>query len=197
MIRLLIILTTVLFTGCASVMKEAPVQEISTPDQSEAQVIFMRSSFLGSAVSASLYEVVDDEIKFIGVINNDTKIAYDTAPGEHVFMVVSEAADFMEAELVPGKNYFSIVTPRMGAWVARFSLWPIKVDTEAEYNTSLAEFEKWKENTTLVERTPEADAWYKKNAAGIRAKYEKYWPAWQKKSQADIAERTLIPEDGQ
>lgn len=40
-------------------------------------------------------------------------------------MVVSEAADFMDAELETGKTYYALVTPRLGVWKARFSLRPM------------------------------------------------------------------------
>lgn len=197
-IRSVLLLVAVLATGCASnPMTVSDSQELDSVKEGQAQVIFMRSSFVGSAINASLYDVTDDEMKFIGIMANGTKVAYDTEPGERVFMVVSEAADFMEADLAPGKNYFSIVTPRMGAWKARFSMWPIKADTAARYNTSMPEFDKWQKGTTLVNNTNKARQWYLKNAYSIDKKYEKYWQAWQKKSDEDIAERSLTPEDGQ
>ena len=127
---------------------------------------------------------------------NGTKVVYKTTPGKHVFMVVSEAADFMEADLDSGKNYFSIATPRMGAWVARFSLWPIKNDPNAEYHTGMSEFNRWVDSTKLVENTDESRAWYEKNKASVKTKYDKYWPTWQEKTEEDTLKRTLSPEDG-
>ena len=125
--NLLILTLAALMTGCAGTsMVTAPDQEIQQPPAGESQVIFLRPSSLGAAISASLYEVVDDEIRFVGISTYGTAVPYRTTPGRHVFMVVSEAADFMEADLAPGRNYFSLVTPRMGVWAARFSLWPIK-----------------------------------------------------------------------
>lgn len=194
----IIILAAILFvTGCASnPMVIAPDQKLQEPLVDESQVVFMRSSFVGSAISASLYEVTDGDIKFIGVIANGVKLSYKTTPGKHVFMVVSEAADFMEADLTPGKNYFGIATPRMGAWVARFSLWPIKSSPEADFRLNTPEFRKWVDNTQLVENTDKSLAWYEKNKKSIKSKYEKYWPAWENKSAEDVLKRTLSPEDG-
>jgi hypothetical protein len=196
-IRVCLLLGIIFVTGCASnPMMVSPQQELQKPLTDESQVIFMRSSFVGSAISASLYEVTDGNIEFIGVIVNGTKVSYRTVPGKHVFMVVSEAADFMEADLAPGKNYFSITTPRMGAWKARFSLWPIKNDPDAEYHTGMSEFDDWVSDTKLVNNTDESRSWYEKNKESVKKKYDDYWPVWQEKTAEDLAERTLVPEDG-
>lgn len=197
-IRNVLLLVAALITGCASnPMTVSDTQQLAPPKEGQAQVIFMRSSFVGSAINASLYDVTGDEVRFIGIMANGTKVAYDTQPGERVFMVVSEAADFMEADLAPGKNYFSIVTPRMGAWKARFSMWPIKADSAAKYNTTMSEFDKWKESTTLVNNSDKARLWFLNNADSVDKKYEDYWSVWQEKSEDDIAKRTLTPGDGQ
>ena len=196
-IRILTALSLLVLVGCASnPMTLAPQQNLQSPAQDSSQVVFMRSSFVGSAISASLYDVTDGNIQYIGVIVNGVKLAYSTPPGKHTFMVVSEAADFMEADLSSGKNYFSIVTPRMGAWKARFSLWPIKNDPSARYNTEMTEFNQWLNNTNLSNNSEKSLAWYESNKNDIKAKYEKYWAAWQNKSDSDIAERTLFPSDG-
>lgn len=195
--RILTLITVILVSGCASnPMAVSPQQELQKPTSSEAQVIFMRSSFVGSAISASLYDVTSGNIEFIGVIANGTKLSHKTTSGKHVFMVVSEAADFMEANLDPGKNYFSIATPRMGAWKARFSLWPIKNDPNAEFHTKMPNFNNWVANTTLVENTEKSKSWYENNKNSVRSKYEEYWPVWQNKTAEDISKRTLSPQDG-
>ncbi len=196
-LRIFTLIAIILFTGCASnPMIVSQQQEVNKPPSDETQVIFMRSSFVGSAINASLYEVTNGNIKFIGIIGNGTKLTYKTSPGERVFMVVSEAADFMEADLGPGKNYFSISTPRMGAWKARFSLWPIKSDPNADYHTGMPEFEEWVNDTKLVENTEKSKSWYESNKESVKKKYEKYWPVWRNKTAEDLSKRTLSPEDG-
>ncbi len=195
--RILTLVAIIMFTGCASnPMVVSQQQEIQKPTDEEAQVVFMRSSFVGSAINASLYDVTNGDIKFIGVIANGTKVPYTTSPGERVFMVVSEAADFMEANLESGKNYFSLATPRMGAWVARFSLWPIKNDPSADYHTEMDDFNKWVSSTKLVENSAKSKSWYEANKESIKKKYEKYWPEWKNKTAEDLARRTLSPQDG-
>jgi len=189
----------ILFTlaGCASnpmlIKKGAQVQKVSA---NEAQVVFMRSTFVGSAINASLYEVTDGTPKFIGIMGNDTKIAYSTKPGKHRFMVVSEAADFMEAELVAGKTYYSLVTPRMGMWKARFSMWPIRNDDKSEYNMKSKDFKGWIKDTDLVENSPKSLEWYNNNKNSVEEKLNEYLPVWKEKSPEDLAKRTLNAADG-
>ena len=183
--------------GCASIpMDVVPDQTIQKPTASQSQVVFMRSSFLGSAIAATLYEVRDNKTEFIGILNNGTKIALKTTPGEHLYMVVSEAADFMEADLAPGKTHYSLITPRMGAWKARFSMWPISRNPSAEYTTTSDDFQEWLSETSLVTMSDGALAWYQQNKASVEQKRVKYWPKWLEKSAEDRAKRTLTPADG-
>ena len=196
-IHLLIILSTMIFAGCASnPMQVSSSQSVQKAMSDESQIIFMRSSFLGSAINASLYDVTDETTKYLGIIANGTKIAYTTTPGKHTFMVVSEAADFMEADFSPGKTYYSLVTPRMGAWKARFSLWPIRNDGSSERNTGSAEFTQWVNSTKLVYNSAESEAWYINNKNSVKSKQLDYWPVWRQKTPEDLAKRTLNPEDG-
>lgn len=196
-IRLLVILFTVIFAGCASnPMQVSSSQSVQKAMPDGSQIVFLRSTLLGSAINASLYDVTDEETKYLGIISNGTKITYMTTPGKHTFMVVSEAADFLEADFLPGRTYYSIVTPRMGAWKARFSLWPIRNDGTSKYNTASAEFTKWVNSTKLVHNSEKSEAWYASNKDSVKSKQLDYWPVWQQKTPEDLAERTLNPEDG-
>ena len=111
------LLGTLLLAGCASnPMDPVADQTIPAAAPDKAQVVFMRDAYTGKAIVSSLYDVTDGKTQFIGVMANGTKIAYPTTPGKHTFMVVSEAADFMAADLVAGKSYYALVSPRMGLW---------------------------------------------------------------------------------
>ena len=195
--KILVLLLVGLFYGCASnPMLVAQNQAIEPPAANESQVVFLRSSFLGAAINASLYEVTEDATKYIGIISNGVKIAYKTAPGKRRFMVVSEAADFMEAELLPGKTYYSVVTPRMGTWKARFSLWPVRGDGTSKFNTTNNEFKSLMSNTKLMQESPKSNQWFENNKNSVEAKKVKYLPVWDQKSPEDVAQRTLNPQDG-
>lgn len=186
-----------LATGCASTkMTVKSDQQMITPTAESSQVIFMRSSFVGSAIQASIFDVTSGEPEFIGILSNATKLAYDIEPGYHVFMVVSEAADFMEANLAGGKTYFAMVTPRMGAWKARFSMYPVRNGGQGKFQYSSDEFQEWLRKSQFVGNTAESEAWFRENLTSIKSKQSDYWQVWREKSQADIMERTLNPEDG-
>jgi len=111
-------------------------------------------------------------------------------------MVVSEAADFLEADLLPGKTYYAMVTPRMGAWKARFSLYPIRSGNDGEFSMQSGKFDKWVSSTDLSVNTEESTRWAKENSASIAKKRASYEAVWSTKSEAEIRERTLLPEDG-
>jgi hypothetical protein len=195
--RILLLLTVLLSVGCAkNTMMVMEQQQVQRPPADEAQLVFMRPSSFGGAINASLFEVSDGDIEFIGIIVPNVRVLHKTKPGKHVFMVVSEAADFMEADLAGGKTYYSIVTPRMGLWKARFSLWPYKSDANAKYHTAMPDFDEYASSGELVGISPAARNWYEENRDDIKDKYQEYWPVWQEKTPQEIAERSLDPEDG-
>jgi hypothetical protein len=103
----------------------------------------------------------------------------------------------MEADINAGKTYYSIVTPRMGVWKARFSLWPIKKSSTAEYTLDNPEVQGWIKETKLATLSEAAETWFTKNKASIVKKHDKYWPTWLSNTPEETATRTLSPEDGQ
>ncbi len=119
-----------------------------------------------------------------------------TTPGEHLFMVVSEAADFMTAMLEGGKTYYAMVTPRIGAWKARFSLWPFSSKPGARFQNSGDQFQKWVDDTKLLTQSQKSLDWYQSNKASVEKKKTEYLPVWNQKTPADRELRTLHPQDG-
>jgi len=193
----LFILITSVFS--ISTISADVTQGISQPESnkgSAAEVIFMRSSFVGAAIKTTVYDVTDAETRFLGILKNKQKISYNVPAGKYVFMVVSEAADFMEAEVSAGKTYYSIITPRAGAWKARFSMFPIRTDGTTKFNTDSKDFSKWKKKTKLTTLNDKSLAWFEKHKASVESKREKYWPVWQQKAAEDLAARTINPDDG-
>ena len=63
-------------------------------------------SSVAAAIGCDLFEVVNGELKFIGQLPTGNKVAYETTPGKKVFMAYGTAADFMLADLSPGKTYY-------------------------------------------------------------------------------------------
>jgi len=194
---LMLIAAMLLATGCASSkMIDSAQQELITPTADKAQIVFLRPSMFGGAIQSSVFDVTGDDVEFIGILSAGKKIAYTVEPGKHMFMVVSEAADFMEAELRGGKTYFAMVTARMGAWKARFSMYPVRNGGPGEYQYGSDRFQGWLESTELSENTPASRAWAEENDSSIRGKQLDYETVWKQKSPAALAERTLNPDDG-
>jgi hypothetical protein len=188
-IMMLVMLLGVTAYASSGMMAKSDRALVPKPDQ--ALIVFLRSTFVGNAISASIFDVSGEETEFIGIVKNGTKIAYDLIPGEHTFMVVSEAADFMKATVVAGKTYYALISPRTGAWKARFSFRPLR-----QGDLATQKFDKWDSRTKLVDNTPESEAWAAKHAVDINNKRAKYWTVWSGKSLERQEVQTLNPEDG-
>ena len=181
-------LVCVLASGCASVMRDAPSQQISPPGSDKAKVVFMRSSMVAGAIGCDLFEVVNGELKFIGQLPTGNKVAYETTPGKKVFMAYGTAADFMLAELAPGKTYYSVVRPNWGT--GGFAPTPIRDPKGSEAHG-------WISGTKLLETDPKAaEAWFAENKARLQGIHGDYWSRFQNKNEQEKAERTLLPQDG-
>lgn len=197
-IKVITFLTAILFvTACASSkMIDSTSQELVAPSADKAQIVFIRSSFVGSAIQSTIFDVTSSDSQFIGILSNGKKLSYTVDPGEHTFMVVSEAADFMKANMVGGKTYYAMVTPRMGAWKARFSMHPVRSGSGGEFQYGSDKFQEFLKESEFTENTPESTAWYQENREDIAIKQNEYWAVWQEKSEGDQEERTLFANDG-
>jgi hypothetical protein len=155
-------------------MKEVPGQAVAAPPAGKASIVFLRPSMLGYAIASSVFELRPAGDVFIGHVPAKKKLVHHVAPGPVRFMVVSEAADFMQADLEAGKTYYALVTPRMGLWRARFSLRPV---TAPELGGK--EFQEWFDECTWVETTDEARDWARRNAPSVEEKKVEYLKKWE------------------
>ena len=180
-------------SGCAGTVKNMqivpPDRIVAEPEEGKSMVIFMRPSSFGFAVQSSVFEINENNPSLVGIVAAQTKVSYMVEPGEYLFMAIGESADFMSAELEANKTYFALVTPRMGAWKARFSLKPIHAD---ELNTT--QFQEWIDVTKWVEKSPDSDNWASNNMMSIKEKQIKYYAKWMKKDEEDRPK--LLPQDG-
>jgi hypothetical protein len=175
--------------GTSEFMKDVAPQDANYATKSDkALVIFMRPSVLGWAISSSVYDVSGGQTEFIAIVPAAKKVAHYSPPGERRFMVVGESADFMSANLEPGKVYYALVTPRVGWWKARFSLAPV-----SQEKLSTEEFAGWFKGTKWVENKETATGWYRANMGSVQTKLEEYLPKWLEK--ADKPE--IMASDGQ
>jgi hypothetical protein len=177
----------------AQTTQAASFQPISTAPAAaggpDAKIVFVRVTSFGGAIAASVFDVTESgDAKFIGIVNRKTRVEYPVKPGLHTFMIVSEAADFMQAQVVGGKTYYALVVPRPGAWKARFSLVPVR-QNEQRVDT-------WEAEVPLVTNTSRTLDWAKKNAASVEDKRSRYWPEWSSKPEEQRLAQTLNAEDG-
>lgn len=184
---------SLLISGCAGTVKnmgEVPAERIAAaPAEGKAMVVFMRPSTLGFAIQSSVFEVKDGSSMLVGIVAALAKVSYQVDAGKHQFMVIGESADFMNAELLPNKTYYALVTPRMGVWKARFSLKPVH---QQDLNT--AEFKKWVDSFKWVEKTSASDSWARENVSSIQSKHTEYFAKWMSKPEAERP--ILFPDDG-
>ncbi len=168
----------VLVVACAGPMRgmrELTASEVITaPPPHQAAIVFLRPSTVGYAIASSVFELRDDGERFIGLVPARKKVVHHVDAGRRRFMVVSEAADFMDAELEPGKTYYALVTPRMGVWKARFTLRPV-----AAAELDGAQLREWLESCEWVENTEETREWARRNAADVQNKRVEYLQKWE------------------
>lgn len=179
-----------IITGCATATTThmSPVEGATEfrPEPGKSLVVFMRPSRFGYAILSTVYDGED----YIGTVPANTRFAWQTSPGEHMFMVIGESADFMKADLAPDKTYFARIVARMGVWKARFSLVPYN---HAEPESDL---QAWLNSSTPLITNENGKAWARDNAASIREKHDKYLPQWQKKPEANRIKQTLLKSSG-
>jgi hypothetical protein len=151
---------------------------VATPRPDQATIVFLRPSTLGFAVQSSVFDVTDNTPIFVGIVSSKKKIALSTTPGQHRFMVISEAADFMDAELAAGKTYYALVAPRFGMMKARFSLRPMPADSP--------DLAGYLEDTSWVDNTPASQQWAKGSLPSILEKKAQYIGEWEAKPDKPI-----------
>jgi hypothetical protein len=155
--------------------------KIDRPAEDKVLVFFTRPSSYGGMIQATIY----DGETYVGTVSSGTHVAYETTPGPHLFMVIAESADFMQAELLPGRTYYAGVHARMGVWKARFSFVPFN---GAEVKEGRAEVE----DSRQVVANEAGRQWASQNAPNILEKKTKYLPAWERKPDR----QTLRAESG-
>jgi len=187
---LMLLMVCVSLAGCVT---PSPNMRLSEPDTSaitpqpdKALVYFVRTSMLGYAINAAVY----DGDQFVGFVPFNQKLPHFTDPGAHVFMVVSEAADFLKADLLPGKTYYVNVLPRMGAWRARFSL-----EALTKEKRQTADMQAALTKARLIRNKSASMQWAEANKASVAKKKAAYFPKWQ--ARPPETQPTLRASDGE
>lgn len=174
-----------ILTGCESskmVTLETSPAIAEKPADNTASIVFFRSSFFGGAIQSSVFDVTDGTPRFVAIMSAGTKFAHTAEPGKRMYMVVGEAANFVDADLRDGHTYFLRVSPRIGLWKARF-------DFEVVNHTDkkLAEELKpltWKDNSQA------ARDWAAAKTGSVTGKMNEYLPRWKA-----AADKAILPAD--
>jgi len=171
----------------ASVAPPPPPPAPAAAVDSGSRVVFMRVSKQTSGVDASLFDVTEPgPPKFIGVVNNASKVSYPLKPGLYTFMVVGETAEFMQATVLGGKTYYALVIPSAGA--KRFVIEPVRKN-----EIGGKEFQGWDRSTRPMPAGAQPQGY---NASEAAEKRVRYWQDWSRKTEAQRAELTINAEDG-
>lgn len=182
----------VLLLGCSNVsryMRLVPPGTMYRPGSQESLVIFLRPSPEDPQFQSSVFEVAPGEDKLVGIVSVQTKVAYITTPGEHIFMSIGMGAEFLKTQLDAGKTYYVLIAPVRATWKDQFILTPVKSN---EGNTD--KFKKSVETCAYVENTRSAYDWAQHNAKSIESKKRISWSKWERMS--DAGKPALAPEDG-
>lgn len=180
-----IVIATILLglSGCSGSIKNMQIAQIDNtitkPKEGKAKIIFMRPNSMAFGIQSSLFEIIDNEPSILSIVAAKKKVSHSFNPGKHLFMIVGESADFMYADLQANKIYYTLVTPRMGLWKARFSLKPL---TTTELNSK--EFQEWLSDSQVVESNADTKIWAKDNKESIKEKYLDYYEDWMKKDES-------------
>lgn len=177
-----------------STRKVAPEKANYALKSDRALIVFMRPVLRMYFIEAAIYDVTDGGPVFVASLPGRSKIAFYATPGKRRYMVVGVGnADFMTANLDPGKVYYTLVSPSPGPrfWFRSFSVTEPFKNNKLDLNTS--RFPAWYKRSRWVENLPIAPSLAGAYMPDIRKTMAEWLPKWQERS--DIA--VLNPEDGQ
>lgn len=126
---LLLVAVLLVLSSCAgksSYMMPATNMYSRGVPSNKAVVYFMRPSGMGFAVNFQIW----DGDKLIGLSQAKSYFAYETNPGNHLFMGFAENQVAVNADLAAGKEYYIGTNVRMGAWKARMGFTPVTRGSE-------------------------------------------------------------------
>lgn len=94
---------------------------IAAPPEGMGQIVFFRP---GKMMGAALGFIVRENDQELGKLRNATYFVHTTTPGQHSYVVHSEAKDVMNIEVEAGETYFVSGSLGMGVIAGRPNLSP-------------------------------------------------------------------------
>ena len=171
------------------------------PEPGKAMVVFLRKPKLAMQASApktSLFLVhADGEGQdFIGILLQGKKMAYPVDPGDHLFMIVGEAADFLEAHLQAGKTYYAVVEKRFGVTRPRYALWPVRRTPGANLAVDADDAAELCGDCEWADAGDRDRDWYASNKPSVDHKRTGFLKKWNAREEEGKDHPVLNREDG-
>ena len=170
--------------GCASKKMDFVTDDsfVRQPADGKALVYFIRDTW------AIGYPEIFDDDEFIGILSENTHIAHQAAPGKHRFMVRSEPADYLEADLGPGKIYSSSIVSRPGGWTPNYGFGPLTQIDPSSVDGILSE-------TRQVAVNQQGKAWGEKRKKEVQAAKDQSLAGSNRTSSPPAPEQAQVPKD--
>jgi hypothetical protein len=172
-----VVVLALVVAGCGlKGMREVPADRVTVkPPADQAAIVFMRPA--PTAATTSLFELSSSgQPRFIGLLVQNTRMVYVTAPGRTRFMVVGRSASFLDAELAAGKTYEVAVVLGDGV-EEHFRLAPASRVAPADSRA----VEDCRATCKWVENANRSEAWARGQASSIERKKAEYLPKWERR----------------
>ena len=168
-----VVVVVCLLAGCSlKGMREVPPDRVTlTASADQAIIVFLRAA--ANASTASLFELRGSEQRFIGLLVDNTRLAYVTAPGRTRFMVVAKSASFLDADLAAGKTY------RVAVLVGQDPDEFIRLSPLRPGAAPPRSVQDCLDSCKWVTSTEKAEAWARQHATSIQRKKAQYLPGWE------------------
>ncbi|MBK9991711.1 MAG: hypothetical protein IPP19_13500 [Verrucomicrobia bacterium] len=188
-------------SACSSPPKFVKVPQL-TPAPAAASgnalVIFLRPSGYPALGPSPLFDVTD-ETRVLAVPDPHTKTGILLPAGIHRFMVIMENVDFIDADLLPGKTYYILISPRVGFSLPHFRLIAFKRHpSEPAYAVGGSQLKTWLDACTPIGNAPGFDAfWGPKQMKKLNERKDEGLAKWAKAEASVKQVHYLAPEDGE
>jgi hypothetical protein len=197
-LRLLGAFSLLLLGACASpppFFTATPDQTVPVLGQDKAQIVFLNpSNAISGAFLAQLYELNGENREFLGALGPKTKTVVNVDAGGHLFMLNQAGlGQFVQANVAAGKRYYVMTRFVYGRGL---QLRPIRpAGGNPEFTVGNPRFREWLNESQLVVKTADADAFVQKYKTQIDEAQKRGMEEWQAKRPDQKDELTLNRED--
>lgn len=196
-IKALCALAVLMLAACAStnpMINPVADQTLPPPPADKAQIVFINpANAVAAAFLSGVYDIKGENKELFGMLGSKTKLVKNVEPGRHLFMSNTIAVShLMEADVQAGKRYYVVMRFIYGRGM---QLRPIRPTGNGEFSADSGQFKEWNAISSLVEKTPDADAWFTRFKSTVDEAQAKAMTEWQGKDASQKAELTLNSAD--